>query len=149
MRNYEKQILFVFFLSLTLVTSAKQRTEQELQNAARQFLLGKDAHRMEAMNRSSIKAIIKDSQLTIFDGSNGKCVIVANDDIFKPILGYTDSPFSQTDMAPAFNGGWKPSIAPWSKCSPKARCLKRRLVMKISRGSGTVTNHGMEPRVSI
>lgn len=82
----KKQILFVFFLSLTLVTSAKQRTEQELQNAARQFLLGKDAHRMEAMNRSSIKAIIKDSQLTIFDSSDGKCVIVANDDISSPYL---------------------------------------------------------------
>ena len=70
----KKQIFFVFFLTLTLVSSAKHRSEQELQNVARQFLIAKDAHRMEARNRSSIKAIIKDSQLTIFDSSDGKCV---------------------------------------------------------------------------
>lgn len=98
----KRQILIAFVLLCALGTSAKQRTELELLQVAKNFLLVKDTHAKRVMGQVSVTAIIKDSQLTIFDCDNGKCVIVSNDDTFKPILGYTDSPFSQTDMAPAF-----------------------------------------------
>lgn len=98
----KRQILIAFVLLCALGTSAKQRTELELLQVAKNFLLVKDTHAKRVMGQVSVTTIIKDSQLTIFDCDNGKCVIVSNDDTFKPILGYTDSPFSQTDMAPAF-----------------------------------------------
>lgn len=98
-----KLFLSIFLLlSSCLTISAKQRTEQELIQEAQSFLYGntKKAKGVIKQNQA-IKVIHKYSQLTIYDGNTGKSVIVANDDVFDPILGYTETPITD-DMAPAF-----------------------------------------------
>lgn len=98
-----KSFLSIFLLLATCLTaSAKQRTEQELQQEALSFLYGKTSKAKGAIKRNqTITATHKFSQLTIYDGNTGKSVILSNDDVFEPILGYTDATITE-DMAPAF-----------------------------------------------
>jgi hypothetical protein len=100
--------LYIIVLALLVSTTAtaKQRTQQQVVQAAQSFLQSGKAN--GKANGKAIKgkltftAQLSNAQLTVLNSSNGQGVIVANDDTFDPIVGYTDDPIDPSNMAPAF-----------------------------------------------
>jgi len=94
------------FLSLILITSiatsnAKQRTRYEILKSAQAVLSQHTGNRAMSQAESPLDIIKSNSQLTIVGDKNGFAV-VANDDSFPAILGYSDTQFDGGQVAPGF-----------------------------------------------
>lgn len=94
------------FLSLILITSiatsnAKQRTRYEILKSAQAVLSQHTGNRAMSQAESPLDIIKSNSQLTIVGDKNGFAV-VANDDSFPAILGYSDKQFDGGQVAPGF-----------------------------------------------
>lgn len=72
--------------------SAKQRTTRQLLNEAARAISTNTAG-MKAMkaNAGTLKVLQRDAQLSIVGYEGGRCVVVANDDTFQPVLAYYDA----------------------------------------------------------
>lgn len=107
-----KKHLTIIALALmaSLPTMAKQRTQQQLLQAAQSFLQSGAAKGKAAKGKLTFTNTLSNTQLTVLNSSNGQAVIMANDDTFDPILGYTDEPIDPNNMAPAFQW-WMDNIS--------------------------------------
>ncbi|WP_294921489.1 C10 family peptidase [uncultured Prevotella sp.] len=94
-----------FAIALLLVAatniSAKTRTLQQIKTEAMKVLNGTAAKGMKKVRSAAdLSVLMEKPQLTILTSTTGS-VVVANDDAFAPILGYTDAPMGD-NIAPAF-----------------------------------------------
>ena len=94
-----------FAIALLLVAatniSAKTRSLQQIKTEAMKVLNGTAAKGMKKVRSAAdLSVLMEKPQLTILTSTTGS-VVVANDDAFAPILGYTDAPMGD-NIAPAF-----------------------------------------------
>ena len=79
--------------------SAKPRTTAQLLGAARQVLSSTSL--TKSVSSQDLKVLKSESQLTVIGYDGGACAIIANDDQFDAVLGYTDKAITG-DPAPGF-----------------------------------------------
>lgn len=109
--NMNKHLTTIALALLVCVTAtAKQRTHQQLVQAAQAFLQGGAAKGKAAKGKLSFTTPLGNQQITVLNSSNGQGLIMANDDTFSPILGYTEEPIDPDNMAPAFKW-WMATIS--------------------------------------
>ncbi|HBN47599.1 MAG TPA: hypothetical protein DD401_08530 [Prevotella sp.] len=89
-------------LLVSVNATAKLRTRQQLVQAAQSFLQNGGGKGKAIKGKLTFTTQLSNDQITVLNSSNGQGVIVANDDLFEPILGYTDEPVDPNNMAPAF-----------------------------------------------
>lgn len=71
--------------------SAKVRTTKQMLGEAARVLASKGS-RLKAMQAAGeLKVIKREAQLTVVGYEGGRCVVVANDDTFQPVLAYYDA----------------------------------------------------------
>ncbi len=98
--------IFLMMLAALAVqgAGAKVRTTKQLIGEAARVITASQAT-MKAPstnnNPGSLKVLKRDSQISIVGYEGGRCVVLANDDNFKPVLGYFDSS-ADGATAPAF-----------------------------------------------
>lgn len=96
----KKTLLTSLLLVAAFMTgSAKQRTTAQLLGAAQKVLSGTSL--TKSLTVQDLKVLQTESQLTVIGYENGACAIIANDDQFDAVLGYTDKPLTG-DPAPGF-----------------------------------------------
>ncbi len=103
-------IIITLALLVNITASAKQRTEQQLAQAAQSFLQSGASKGKAIKGKLTFTTPYSTPQLTVLNSSNGQGVIVANDDAFDPILGYTEDAIDPNNMAPAFQW-WLTSVS--------------------------------------
>ena len=98
-RNY---ITLSLLLGVALSMTARERTVAEMKQAALsvigQSVVGKKS---APLNAEAIQVLNKKSQLTVLGTQNGGFAVIANDDAFSPILGYSENS-GNGETAPAF-----------------------------------------------
>lgn len=102
--NYMKKIsLFLILLAVTLSVSAKDRTLEQLMQAARQTLQNhaESGQQRRAIANASLDVIQRCTQLTVIGGKVGFAVI-ANDDEFEAVLGYSTNEYDAENVAPGY-----------------------------------------------
>ena len=102
--NYMKKIsLFLILLAVTLSVSAKDRTLEQLMQAARQTLQNhaESGQQRRAIANTSLDVIQRCTQLTVIGGKVGFAVI-ANDDEFEAVLGYSTNEYDAENVAPGY-----------------------------------------------
>ncbi len=93
-------LLASMLLAAALTTaSAKPRTAAQLLGAARQVLSGTSL--TKSVSAQDLHVLRTESQLTVIGSDQTGCAIIANDDQFDAVLGYTDKPLTG-DPAPGF-----------------------------------------------
>ena len=96
--------LFVFALS-TLSLQAKDRTEREMQSIASKRLgLSISTMSTKAVN-TAVKKVSESKQLAIYNSKGRGFVVIAKDDDFAPVLGYSDTDYD-TDAMPCGLKWW-------------------------------------------
>lgn len=96
--------LIVFALS-TLSMQAKDRTEREMQSiACKRLGLSKSTMVTKAVN-TVVKKISESKQLAIYNSKGRGFVVIAKDDDFVPVLGYSDTDYN-TDAIPCGLKWW-------------------------------------------
>lgn len=104
-KKYMKKTLFliIFFSLFASVASAKKRSTQQLMQVARTTLASHffSASQHRAATDTNLEVIHSSSQLTVIGGESGFAVI-ANDDIFPAVLGYSDKGFNDEQVAPGY-----------------------------------------------
>ncbi len=88
-----KKATLLFAMLLTVIgMSAKERTESEIRNIAVQTLHQFNSHRKgaAAVNYNDLKVFGCYKAFTVMGSQDNGFVIVANDDAFSPVLGYSD-----------------------------------------------------------
>lgn len=78
-----------------------------MRNIAFRQLSGKFYRRAAAIDVAAIKKVSDTPLLHIYESSQGGFVVIAKDDAFKPVLGYSTSPFEKGKMPAAFEGWLK------------------------------------------
>ena len=97
-----KSILLLFLVVGILPATAKERSPQEMIQAARTVLIRQAEHNQQrAAANIQLDVIQRSTQLTIIGGTAGFAV-VANDDDFAPILGYSDKEYISNNVSPEF-----------------------------------------------
>ena len=97
------KLLFLFLFAGMVTATAKERTEQSMMQAAQKAIFAK-ANRSglrKAAANMPLNVIERNPQLTIIGGEAGFAVI-ANDDAFEAVQGYSDKPFVAEKAAPGF-----------------------------------------------
>lgn len=96
--------LIVFALS-TLSLQAKDRTEREMQSiACKRLGLSKSTMATKAVN-AVVKKVSESKQLAVYNGKGRGFVVIAKDDDFAPVLGYSDTDY-HTDAMPCGLKWW-------------------------------------------
>lgn len=98
--------LFISILSIavaTTVTEARQRTLAEMQAAAAQAIASTgNMANQGARSLVAPKVLQNDTQLTLLGYEDGGFAVIANDDAFSPVLGYTTGTHPSATHAPGF-----------------------------------------------
>lgn len=89
----------MLLVAAVMTGSAKPRTTAQLLGAAQKALSGTSL--TKSLSVQDLKVLQTESQLTVIGYENGNCAVIANDDQFDAVLGYTDKPFTG-DPAPGF-----------------------------------------------
>ena len=106
-----KRIIFliiVFALS-AISLQAKERTEKEMQSIASKRLgLSMSAMATKAVN-TAVKKVSESKQLAVYNSKGRGFVIIAKDDDFAPVLGYSDTDYD-TDVMPCGLKWWMSQV---------------------------------------
>ena len=106
-----KRIIFliiVFALS-AISLQAKERTEKEMQSIASKRLgLSMSAMATRAVN-TAVKKVSESKQLAVYNSKGRGFVIIAKDDDFAPVLGYSDTDYD-TDVMPCGLKWWMSQV---------------------------------------
>ncbi len=89
----------LFFIGYT---NAKERTDKEMQTIAIQQMNSKHFRRASAHVINTVKKVSDSPMYQIYSADEGGFVIIAKDDAFKPVLGYSTSNFSKGEMPESF-----------------------------------------------
>lgn len=110
-RNMHKHLSIIALACMvSLSATAKQRTQQQLLQAAQAFVQANGGPAKGAKSKVTFTQLLSNDQITLLNSSNGQALIMANDDAFQPIVGYTDAPVDRNNMAPAFEW-WMTTIS--------------------------------------
>lgn len=96
-----KLLAMALLMGLTASANARERSLAEMQKAAISVLANKKGANSAPVNAQALKVLHKAQQITVLGAPAGGYAIVANDDAFSPILGYSDSQFADSH-APGF-----------------------------------------------
>lgn len=100
--------LFVLALSATS-SSAKDRTEREMQSIASKRLgLSMSTMATKAVN-TAVKKVSESKQLAVYNSKGRGFVVIAKDDDFAPVLGYSDTDYD-TDVMPCGLKWWMSQV---------------------------------------
>ena len=100
--------LFVLALSATS-SSAKDRTEREMQSIASKRLgLSMATMSTKAVN-TAVKKVSESKQLAVYNSKGRGFVVIAKDDDFAPVLGYSDTDYD-TDVMPCGLKWWMSQV---------------------------------------
>lgn len=100
--------LIVFALS-TLSMQAKDRTEREMQSIASKRLgLSMSTMATKAVN-TAVKKVSESKQLAVYNSKGRGFVVIAKDDDFAPVLGYSDTDYD-TDVMPCGLKWWMSQV---------------------------------------
>ena len=100
--------LFVLALSATS-SSAKDRTEKEMQSIASKRLgLSISTMSTKAVN-TAVKKVSESKQLAVYNSKGRGFVVIAKDDDFAPVLGYSDTDYD-TDVMPCGLKWWMSQV---------------------------------------
>ena len=104
--------LIVFALS-TLSLQAKDRTEREMQSiACKRLGLSMSTMATKAVN-TAVKKVSESKQLAVYNSKGRGFVVIAKDDDFAPVLGYSDTDYD-TDVMPCGLKWWMSQVkTPW------------------------------------
>ncbi len=98
-KNY---ITLSLLLGVALSVSARERTVAEMKQAALgvigQSVVGKKS---APLNAEALQVLDQKSQLTVLGTQGGGFAVIANDDNFSPVLGYSENP-GNGEVAPGF-----------------------------------------------
>ncbi len=105
-----KTITAAILLGITVVANANPRSKAQKIGIAVAYLPQASMSKGTAAQPSP-EILDSDDQLSIigYNGGNG-FVVVANDDTFEPVLGYSDTQYTTSTTNPAFNW-WKQAIS--------------------------------------
>lgn len=129
-RNF---LTLTLLLGVALSMQARQRTIAEMKSAAMSVIgQGVSGKANAPQNAQALQVLNQSSQLTVLGTQAGGFAVIANDDAFAPVLGYSDSNYS-ADPAPAFlwwmnamNESLEKSLADGTDNAP----VKRNAAMK-------------------
>ena len=87
----KKIFISLFLVALTTnVTLAKQRTLAEMKSEAVKVITSSDTNApLKAKALQGVKVLHSETQLSLVGFENGAFAVIANDDAFQPVLGYT------------------------------------------------------------
>lgn len=100
-----KRILstILFIAVAATATEARQRTLAEMKNAAEKAIASASATPQNGgRSLNALKVLKSDTQLTLLGYENGGLAVIANDDAFSPVLGYTTGTYASDNHAPGF-----------------------------------------------
>ena len=100
-----KRILstILFIAVAATATEARQRTLAEMKNAAEKAIASANATPQNGgRSLNALKVLKSDTQLTLLGYENGGLAVIANDDAFSPVLGYTTGTYASDNHAPGF-----------------------------------------------
>lgn len=101
-------LLIVFTLS-AISLQAKERTEKEMQSIASKRLgLSMSTMATKAVN-TAVKKVSESKQLAIYNSKGRGFVVIAKDDDFAPVLGYSDTDYD-TDVMPCGLKWWMSQV---------------------------------------
>lgn len=101
-------LLIVFALS-AISLQAKERTEKEMQSIASKRLgLSMSAMATKAVN-TAVKKVSESKQLAVYNSKGRGFVVIAKDDDFAPVLGYSDTDYD-TDVMPCGLKWWMSQV---------------------------------------
>ena len=95
----KKNLFFLLILFFSLPIAAKERSLSEIKSIAAKYLpspTGTSAKKAKAIRTADFTVLHADEQLTVVGAESDAAgfVIVANDDAFSPVVGYSDGIFS-------------------------------------------------------
>lgn len=94
-------LALALLVGITATADARERSVAEMQKAAISVLGHRAGVKGAPANAQSLKVLKKAQQLTVLGTQDGGFAVIANDDAFSPVLGYSDSKFSD-NHAPGF-----------------------------------------------
>ena len=97
------RVFFTLFIAslLSLSVSAKDRTESEMLSIAKQLLgvsVGNSANRVPARNMVVLSKLKTSEQLNVYGTKGHGFVVIAKDDDFAPVLGYSYTDYEEGNM---------------------------------------------------
>lgn len=97
----KRTIICLMLFSVFISVLAKDRTLQEIKQIAFETIQKRTAHRIKAVKNMQMDVIMHNEQLTVVGGDYGFAVI-ANDDAFPAVLGYSDRKYDEGKVAPGY-----------------------------------------------
>ena len=98
----KKFIAIALLASAALQVSAAERSETQIRQAAAAALAKMPSAMHKVRSAQPLRILAKNTQLTVVGYENGGFAIVANDDQFKPVFGYSETQFT-TNNNPGFD----------------------------------------------
>lgn len=99
-----KLFLALSFILLSTTSYCAPRSLEQIKAAAAKVLKLKiQPNRVNALNgKTNVLNVLKEgNEYTVVGYADGGFAVIANDDMFNAVIGYSDGQFSQTDMPPA------------------------------------------------
>ena len=99
-----KLFLALSFILLSTTSYCAPRSLEQIKAAAAKVLKLKiQPNRVNALNgKTNVLNVLKEgNEYTVVGYADGGFAVIANDDMFDAVIGYSDGQFSQTDMPPA------------------------------------------------
>ena len=97
------RVFFTFLVAslLSLSATAKDRTESEMMKIAKQSLgmsVGTDARLYQSKASATLSKLESTDQLNVYGAKGRGFVVIAKDDDFTPVLGYSDTDYESGNM---------------------------------------------------
>ena len=97
-----QSLIFMLLLAVACTMTAKPRTSAQLRMEAEKALKTNSlAQSVRAKKSSALKVLRQNTQITVMGYTDGGYAVIANDDTFSPVLGYSDATLTD-NPAPAF-----------------------------------------------
>lgn len=94
-------LALALLVGIAATADARERSIAEMQKAAISVLGNRTGVKGAPANAQALKVLKKAQQLTVLGTQDGGFAVIANDDAFSPVLGYSDTKFSD-NHAPGF-----------------------------------------------
>jgi len=97
-----KHLLMAIAVLIALPLNARERTADEKMALAQGKLSKTLKRKAPAKTGRVLKLLQEQEELTIYGYADGGYVLIANDDQFSPVLGYSDGEFDPSNLSPTF-----------------------------------------------